>query len=59
LVALHDVGSSSLRRIGISAGVAKRPPLTEEIPALVERDSDLLQRPSVGVARGSGRLTLR
>jgi hypothetical protein len=55
VVALDDVWSSSLRPIGISAGVAKRPPLTEEIPALVERDSDLLQPPSIGVARGSGR----
>jgi hypothetical protein len=58
LVAFHDLGRSDVSRVGVATGLAQGPPLTQEVPALVEGDPQLLQPPPVVVARTSCCLTL-
>jgi hypothetical protein len=58
LVALDDLGPSRLSVVRITTRLAERPSLAQEVPALVERDLDLLEALAVAIARGSVRLAL-
>src|SRR5438067_783457 len=42
---------SNSRRAGVGSRLAQRAALPEQVPALVERDLDVLQAPSLGLAR--------
>ena len=50
LVAFDDVCISRDCRVGILTRIAASPALAQEVPALVERDADLFEPPSVVVA---------
>jgi hypothetical protein len=58
LVTFDDVLSAHVGRLGIAAGLAKRTALAEEVPALIERDLERLEPPTVVVGRRPGRLAL-
>ena len=58
LVALDDLGPSRLSVVRITTRLTERASLAQQVPALVERDLDLLEALSVAIARGAVRLAL-
>src|SRR5215207_6012904 len=58
LVAFDGLRLTNRGGARIEAGLAERASLTQQVPALVERDLDALEPPTLGVARGPRRLSL-
>jgi hypothetical protein len=58
LVALHHLRPSDVRRIRVTTNVAKGAALSQEIPALVERDLQLAKALPIPLVRIAGRLPL-
>src|SRR5262245_33102281 len=58
LVSLDDLGRPDGRRVGVEPGVAQSAPLAEQVPALVERDLQLLESTPLGLTRAAGGFAL-
>jgi hypothetical protein len=57
LVALDDLGRSGGRSVRVLARVAAGTALAQKVPALVEREPDLLETATIVVGRAAVRLT--
>src|SRR5215210_1241327 len=58
LVALHHLRPSDVGCARVATGFVQGPALAQQVPALVERDLQLFEAPSVSVAPLAGRLPL-
>jgi len=58
LVSLDDLGTPHVGVVRVTPGLAERATLAKKIPALVERDLELLQAVPIGIVDIAGRLAL-